>query len=167
MKYFKRLWCGWSKVVASAAKSYCLLCLLCPNNQPTKLPDSQPCNLLFAVTKILTMIVPQHFPLSFHFNANLNANAKFDFGTKSVEEVLSNSFDGCNSLLWVECKVGRPQKQPLCQSCTPSALNFPPLHKMQRKSVKRQSGNIQHLFNHTCQNKTIKDGFLQWDYSKT
>ena len=110
---------------------------------------------------------PTFHPFIPHFNANLNATAKFDFGTKSVEEVLSNSFDGCNSLLWVECKVGRPQKQPLCQSCTPSALNFPPLHKMQRKSVKRQSSNIQHLFNHTCQNKTIKDGFLQYDYLTT
>ena len=64
-------------------------------SQAARKPDSQPCNLLFSrYWRWSSLESPTFYPTSMRASMPLR---KFDFAAKSVEEVLSNSFDWCNS----------------------------------------------------------------------
>ena len=96
----------------------------------------------------------QHFPFLYATSSkSMQASMpqrKFDFGAKSVEEVLSNSFDWRNSnslSLRVRFGRGAPAFVSKRSCCTPSALNFSPWVQNAKKICQKAEQQYTTIFN--------------------
>ena len=141
-----------SQILLSALYFQILSALYFRHSQ--KQSDSQPCNSLFPVVKILTMIIavkPPTFPPLYATSSKSQCKPQCHYESLTLaRRVLKKSFQipltGVTAILWVWEWGWAAEHLPLCQSVPPALQvlsTFPPEYKMQRKSVKRRNNNIQ------------------------
>ena len=150
---------------SGAAKSYCLLCISAPEK-----PDSQPCNSLSAVIKILMMIIiiPLKPPTFLPFMPLPVCQCKLQCHSKNLtlaRRVLKKSFQipltGVTAILWVESKAWPPSRS-LCVKAfhLHSKCSQLSLRAQNAKKICQKGGTtIFHIIQPICQNN---ENFVCW-----